>query len=100
SRTQLYTIPLHHALPISDQSKAVPAQSLQRRLYHLCLICANSQMHDTSASRTLSNENKALSLSLHAGVGLAGRALPPMASLCPRSEEHTSELQSRENLVC
>src|SRR5690606_39440005 len=31
------------------------------------------------------------------GGGLGGR---PCQSRCPRSEEHTSELQSRENLVC
>src|SRR5690606_40100326 len=28
------------------------------------------------------------------------RTLPSLTTLVPRSEEHTSELQSRENLVC
>src|SRR5256886_12585165 len=30
----------------------------------------------------------------------AGRARPPRARPVPRSEEHTSELQSQSNLVC
>src|SRR2546428_4826871 len=39
---------------------------------------------------------------LHAEPGLAGTACPPLAArgAGERSEEHTSELQSRSELVC
>src|SRR5438046_5377020 len=33
-------------------------------------------------------------------LGLGNRDLGPLAGLAPRSEEHTSELQSLTNLVC
>src|SRR3712207_8979335 len=33
-------------------------------------------------------------------VGVAGRSAPGAPGLVPRSEEHTSELQSRQYLVC
>src|SRR5690606_39914917 len=35
-----------------------------------------------------------------AGVRWSATACPGLADLAGRSEEHTSELQSRENLVC
>src|SRR5690606_39863552 len=34
------------------------------------------------------------------GPVLAGHGVPSLAGWAERSEEHTSELQSRENLVC
>src|SRR5258707_11953777 len=42
----------------------------------------------------------AISSSPRIGCGCARRSLVPWTRLDPRSEEHTSELQSRQYLVC
>src|SRR5207302_9896790 len=62
--TDIYTLSLHDALPISQQQKMVPF---------------------TQFAKDLASNN-----------------LPNYSADCwrRRSEEHTSELQSRENLVC
>src|SRR2546429_2786772 len=62
--TEIYTLPLHDALPISDAHQLVGARG-----------------HDRAADLA---------------VGLVGDP----AELQHRSEEHTSELQSRLHLVC
>src|SRR5690606_42129726 len=69
--TDLYTLSLHDALPISRRS---PARSSSRSATR---TAASSPM--TTGSR---------------------RACWPPRRRRARSEEHTSELQSRENLVC
>src|SRR5436309_11269449 len=64
--TEIYTLSLHDALPISRRSRPAPIDSR-------------------------------MAISLRRAVARAARRTP---SGCRRSEEHTSELQSRENLVC
>src|SRR5690606_40694728 len=83
--TQLYTLSLHDALPISRP----PAGCSTGWTYNWIHSChwgrAGPPPIRTGASSTRTLRS------------MAGRctARPP-----PRSEEHTSELQSRENLVC
>src|SRR5690606_41244781 len=86
SPTETYTLSLHDALPI---------------LLMLLLLtgCATTAMNDSpSSSSTESrfpdnpNEELAFDTENLEDIWFAGG--------CFRSEEHTSELQSRENLVC
>src|SRR5690606_41258458 len=86
STTAIYTLSLHDALPIYDI-----LFEAQRFLPHLSPHrpgCEN--IHHEAASRYGRNAVQPVSES--------GKP-DPDAGL-PRSEEHTSELQSRENLVC
>src|SRR5207302_7635324 len=78
SPPQIYTLSLHDALPISHQH--------QRRLLFdgLC----RHEPHRRPAHR----------LADRLGIGCV--VLVPLDERLHRSEEHTSELQSRENLVC
>src|SRR5207302_9242243 len=78
--TDIYTLSLHDALPISSEWNSAIADS-------------------TYTSDTVYQQNMA--------NPVAPKALVPTVTTCPanvpanaRSEEHTSELQSRENLVC
>src|SRR5690606_41902277 len=78
--TEISTLSLHDALPISG---------LLNTLMH---ITAPAQLWETGYGRTL-----IVKLLLVAGVFLVGTVNWRDEQ---RSEEHTSELQSRENLVC
>src|SRR5690606_41631185 len=78
--TQIYTLSLHDALPISSWS------STPRPSGAICSRCT------TAALRMPGTMPRAWSC-------CARSAWPPRTSQ-GRSEEHTSELQSRENLVC
>src|SRR3712207_8836226 len=72
--TEIYTLSLHDALPIYDDAGAVDGQALAR----------------------LAERRR-----LHAGhVDAPRRPQPGHRSRPRRSEEHTSELQSRQYLVC
>src|SRR3989442_2721810 len=75
--TEIYTLSLHDALPISPPS-------------------------DTGRSQTgSSNPSTAVTRSPSAGrCGAAGSLRAGRRCPSPRSEEHTSELQSRPHLVC
>src|SRR2546429_8677609 len=75
--TEIYTLSLHDALPISDASRRI------RR------ITAESRR---SGARSRARAGRAL----HRGNRHAGSRL----EIEHRSEEHTSELQSRLHLVC
>src|SRR5690606_41891910 len=83
---QLCTLPLHDALPISIEENMALAscRGIPRRLSG----AVKASMRDEFRGRleTL-------------GLGLENR-LTDRIGLLSRSEEHTSELQSRENLVC
>src|SRR5436309_11229478 len=68
--TKIYTLSLHDALPISAPARARSAHRVAPR----------RRPRPPPASP-------------------GARARPPRGD-CRRSEEHTSELQSRENLVC
>src|SRR5690606_42109696 len=77
--TEVYTLSLHDALPIS--AKPAPMRRPMRRIMPVGGSCAAAAGVAEAAPTA------------RPGPGRAGAARP-------RSEEHTSELQSRENLVC
>src|SRR3712207_7603136 len=70
--TEIYTLSLHDALPISTHGGIHPPDALGR--------CGGGR----------------------GSTGILRRSLgsPPHTRRAPRSEEHTSELQSRQYLVC
>src|SRR2546430_805693 len=72
--TEIYTLSLHDALPISQLLVSSPRKATTKKLSHL------------SSPRRTKN---------HCLLTKDGRHIPN-----PRSEEHTSELQSQSNLVC
>src|SRR5436309_11641134 len=73
--TEIYTLSLHDALPISRAYHMEPEPERGRRQLHAFLYGHGSGVFRVDEQR-------------HVGLGRH------------RSEEHTSELQSRENLVC
>src|SRR5690606_41395825 len=77
STTEIYTLSLHDALPISRRS--APAPSSNGNFAACTRIGASTSARSATAAR-----------------GSVGCSPMPLR----RSEEHTSELQSRENLVC
>src|SRR5690606_40322404 len=86
-----YTLSLHDALPICTAMRAV----------------AHNQ---TAASLVGINNDRIISFTFALGSAMAAAggilyasnypSIDPLMGTLPRSEEHTSELQSRENLVC
>src|SRR5690606_39972610 len=72
ARMEIYTLSLHDALPISCDTLA--------RGRRLSMIAMSVSSISLAVARA--------------------RTTPPMSGETTRSEEHTSELQSRENLVC
>src|SRR5690606_40211976 len=86
------TLSLHDALPIYSGKlrgtlTAKPPSAVS--LYFIFISCAVIHMVSTTSSR--------LTLAL-SGLDCKANCAAVMALI--RSEEHTSELQSRENLVC
>src|SRR5947209_20570363 len=79
SYTQIYTLSLHDALPIYKETK-LTSEQIRRYL---------------DANR----RNAASLLAAYRTTGDAG-LLEEAKQKFPRSEEHTSELQSRQYLVC
>src|SRR5690606_41429906 len=78
--TEIYTLSLHDALPISEH------RELAREAVRKSLVL-------------LKNNNNILPIPPNSRVLIAGDGANNIAKQA-RSEEHTSELQSRENLVC
>src|SRR5690606_42018359 len=78
--TATYTLSLHDALPISEPKSSDASTWRSTRM--ACRWSGSARMH--TARRCGSRASRAIS--------------PARAN--GRSEEHTSELQSRENLVC
>src|SRR3989441_1962817 len=74
--TEIYTLSLHDALPISSR-----VSSLERRRHSCCTSISPSSATNTS-------------------LPSASTACAPTVARWPRSEEHTSELQSLAYLVC
>src|SRR5690606_40983337 len=58
-------------------------------------ISVRRRLNTTKTSALCTTDGKVLGIGLPSSLSVK-RAIPP----CHRSEEHTSELQSRENLVC
>src|SRR5690606_39763875 len=78
--TEIYTLSLHDALPISRPG--LPLEPIGPPKWRPAHIHSGPASYWSSSSRRTSQ-----AVTLKNGFGL-------------RSEEHTSELQSRENLVC
>src|SRR5690606_40121204 len=88
--SEFYTLSLHDALPIFLARRAIPSSS--RRL--LLLLPVSGPGKRTEASPCTTPAPRAQPPATRGTVRLVTRAH------AMRSEEHTSELQSRENLVC
>src|SRR3712207_7727431 len=80
--TEIYTLSLHDALPISGENERIETDEAQPQ-----------QADRGSAGRTQPR------LEVHGGKQ-RGEVMPLQGSDRERSEEHTSELQSRQYLVC
>src|SRR5206468_13101177 len=85
SPTEIYTLSLHDALPISEPD--CRGRNCRRR---------SSSGRPSSEVMQLTRRARSARVARSAGVGAAGRRRRPL----DRSEEHTSELQSRSDLVC
>src|SRR5690606_41526662 len=93
--TATYTLSLHDALPISrvrrvPTAAAARAETRRRR----ALAERNRPEHPQRRTRPPARGR------LHAGRRLRVVGVRRTLGSLARSEEHTSELQSRENLVC
>src|SRR5258707_11633123 len=75
--TEIYTLSLHDALPISHRSRS-SAQNFVPRVRPFSVAGASHNFRQLAA----------------------GSRTPPVVVKLWRSEEHTSELQSRQYLVC
>src|SRR5258707_8655124 len=84
--TEIYTLPLHDALPICDHAEELRQLSLA--------IYAKASAHARERGLILADTKFEFGLTAK-GIVLADEVLTP-----DRSEEHTSELQSRQYLVC
>src|SRR5690606_40965350 len=88
--TQIYTLSLHDALPISNTSIPTITRYMSSILFTTGSISSKSR-----------NRIGANILTITAGTMWARFSKVLLsARTSSRSEEHTSELQSRENLVC
>src|SRR5690606_41813519 len=85
-----YTLSLHDALPISGRGRGVPLLT-PRGLARRCLgrQDAGDKLHGGPSGKVAG-----------AAGGGGPRGVQVVRERSARSEEHTSELQSRENLVC
>src|SRR5690606_40948148 len=83
--TDTYTLSLHDALPIFPSPRRGRQRTAGRLHASLALYAGCSRCRPTGSCRCIGDSGRLAHL---------GGAEPP------RSEEHTSELQSRENLVC
>src|SRR5690606_42012564 len=94
----LCTLPLHDALPIFQAAPAVEAR-------HRIVFTLREVLRAEEAA-LLEHDHVPASLGQVRRERAAARARPDhdhvraLADFLPRSEEHTSELQSREKLVC
>src|SRR5690606_41841912 len=91
--SSIYTLSLHDALPIL-QSRAARCGRWRVRVQHLQVQIQPLQSHAPALAVV------ALEHALEAAEDRRDARRPALARLEVRSEEHTSELQSRENLVC
>src|SRR5687768_18102451 len=85
--TEIYTLSLHDALPILAGTDLVHAHGLRAGLV-------------AAAARRLARRAPRLVLTLHNALPERGGLVRRVLAALERSEEHTSELQSRLHLVC
>src|SRR5690606_40567117 len=90
----LYTLSLHDALPISLE---IRKELLNGKNLDLLVVCAPCQPFSSQGEKDSADGRARLILS---AVRFAEVLKPKLILFENRSEEHTSELQSRENLVC
>src|SRR5204863_7177803 len=83
--TEIYTLSLHDALPISTERAQRVAEIMDK--VGLARYQARRFPHEFSGGQ-------------RQRIGIARALVLPMRWRCRRSEEHTSELQSRRDLVC
>src|SRR3712207_8543112 len=87
--TEIYTLSLHDALPISRRQRRRRQDATAARRRGDCLVC-ETQQANLRVDRAGPPRSRAADACPH-------RVLPAAGT---RSEEHTSELQSRQYLVC
>src|SRR5690606_41736774 len=94
---QIHTLSLHDALPIwtraSSRSANIPTALFEGRCSE-CLITRSNTANTSRMALAGSSDKSAMS------EKAAARLISTTSRIRPRSEEHTSELQSREKLVC
>src|SRR5690606_41499921 len=88
----IYTLSLHDALPIS--LNALERPNLEFAILELALLVRREHRPELRSDPFAESTSRFEAEDLHA---TSSRGEPPPTL---RSEEHTSELQSRENLVC
>src|SRR5690606_41811487 len=100
ANTPLYTLPLHDALPISERCDRRPGADDGEGMAH-------GEVDDSRQHSQLYSQQPAPMAPFR--ISVFSKKAPVVATSSPaltpsrtsaRSEEHTSELQSRENLVC
>src|SRR5690606_41043511 len=89
--TQIYTLSLHDALPISEKEQVIMATTT-----------ATTDGKTGTGTGTTTDTKRHSSTILYQQISRNGSTTGPITAFNngSRSEEHTSELQSRENLVC
>src|SRR5207302_7737414 len=89
--TPIYTLSLHDALPISYP---LPEAQLDRFMFNVVISYLPEDEEVTVVAQTTARKPEPI-LPLFTGDDVLR-----FHDMVRRSEEHTSELQSRENLVC
>src|SRR5690606_40309587 len=94
----LTTLPLHDALPIfrDGRSYDIPYRSLIPQNLRNLLVAGRC----FSSTREANGSARVMGPCLSMGEAAGTAAALCVAGNKSRSEEHTSELQSRENIVC
>src|SRR5690606_40812384 len=96
--TAIYTLSLHDALPISIEGReSVVTAIIKESTTPSCAPLANNASATGMVPKMSAYIGTPISVASTTPKGLL---LPSRVDTHPRSEEHTSELQSRENLVC
>src|SRR5205807_9864197 len=88
-----YPLSLHDALPISNANQSGKPDSL------IDMACAESDCRKCNSQRDASRKSYELALKISSIDSLLTNSRAD-GQQYPRSEEHTSELQSPCNLVC
>src|SRR2546430_2853586 len=86
--TEIYTLSLHDALPISPLEQHLGRQRIVHADRH-----RHGRVHNSDRKSTRLNSS-------HSQISYAVFCLKKKNGRRKRSEEHTSELQSRRHLVC
>src|SRR5690606_41890720 len=93
--TQSYNLSLHDALPIFLHAGQVPRPQAGEQV-----VQGQHGVGLAAAEVGLELDHGVAALARQAAHGVDQQPLQALGEVGARSEEHTSELQSRENLVC